>query len=103
MIFFLQLEYNVKVIGQLNTILMDTKSLENAKNSLDDDLSRFRKMLHEFFYLFGARYQMWNHVMSCYVGRWQERRVQSQQRNFSESQKRYVVQNPMIKCDVMTS
>lgn len=65
---------------------------EDARNDLPNDMARFLDYLYDFFYMYGERYQKWNHVMSCHLGRWQERRIQPEQRSFTTNQKRYVIQ-----------
>lgn len=87
-IFFFQLNDDLNTIVDIPNALLDTKALEEAANSLSDDLKHIRSIIYDFFFMFGERYQMWNHVMSCYIGRWQERRIQAEQKHFAPNQKR---------------
>lgn len=44
----------------------------------------------QFFAFYGNSYQMWNHVISAHIGRWQERRIQPEQKHFPPTQQRFV-------------
>lgn len=92
-IFYLQLHQKLKTIDDIQTIVTTAQVHDVARSDLPNDMARFLDYLYEFFYMYGERYQNWNHVMSCHIGRWQERRIQPEQRVFTPNQKRCVVQN----------
>lgn len=79
-IFFLQMEHKFPTTDQ-------------TPANVCSKVSNFRLILKEFFNLYGSRYQMWNHVISTRIGRWQERRIQAKQTYFTPAQKRFVVFN----------
>lgn len=83
-IFFMQVNYEMP----LRSELADAKKKPGA--SLKKDIKNIDKMLADFFYFYSNRYQVWNHVISVNIGRWQERRIQDQQKHFLPDQKRYV-------------
>lgn len=77
MIFFLQTTHNFPTAEQT--------SAQVCSADLD-----FKTVLEEFFFFYGNRYQIWNHVISIHIGRWQERRLQPEQKSFTPAQQRYV-------------
>lgn len=84
-IFYLQLYQKLKTIDEIEMTAITTVQVH------ENDKDRFLDYLYDFFYMYGERYQKWNHVISCHIGRWQERRIQPEQRAFNLSQRRYYV------------
>lgn len=89
-IFFMQVNYDIPAISDIGTIKSNPDALKKASASLKKDMTNIDKMLADFFWFYGQRYQIWNHVISLNIGRWQERRIQDQQKHFLPNQKRYV-------------
>lgn len=87
-IFFMQVNYDVPTIQDVASYRLKPEAMKKANASLKKDLECFDKILSDFFYFYGNRYQIWNHVISLNIGRWQERRIQDQQRWFLPNQKR---------------
>lgn len=87
-IFFMQVNYEVPVAQDVHTIRSNAATMSKATASLQKDLANLDKMLADFFWFYGQRYQIWNHVISLKIGRWQERRIQDQQKHFLPNQKR---------------
>lgn len=85
-IFFLQVEFGEDSFPTVDELLQ-------ANASVNSNISNFRPILRQFFYFYGHRYQMWNHIISINIGRWQERRVQAEQRCFSPAQQRFAFKN----------
>lgn len=81
-IFFMQVNYDVPMAQDVHAAMKKTNS------SMQKDLLIIDKMLADFFWFYGQRYQIWNHVISLNIGRWQERRIQDQQKWFLPNQKR---------------
>lgn len=79
-IFFLQMNYSLPKIDDFS----------KTTSSVSSKIKSFKTIPREFFAFYGNNYQMWNHVISAHVGRWQERRIQSEQKHFTETQKRFV-------------
>ncbi|XP_031626107.1 uncharacterized protein LOC116342573 isoform X2 [Contarinia nasturtii] len=79
-IFFLQMNHKLPRVG-------DMQSTDNSASKTSNIVS-FRDIPQNFFSFYGNSYQMWNHVISAHIGRWQERRIQPEQKNFSEVQQR---------------
>lgn len=80
MIFFLQRNYNLPTVDKI------TNFTSNPSSKITD----FKELPREFFALYGNSYQMWNHVISAHIGRWQERQQQAEQKHFSDAKKRYL-------------
>ncbi|XP_055326064.1 uncharacterized protein LOC129579895 isoform X2 [Sitodiplosis mosellana] len=87
-IFFMQVNYEVPTTQEMVSIRSNAEAMKKAHSSLDKDLAMFDKILADFFWFYGQRYQIWNHVISLSIGRWQERRIQDQQKHFLPNQKR---------------
>lgn len=87
-IFFMQVNYEVPIVQEINSIRSNAEAMKKVESSLKKDLNIFDKMLADFFWFYGQRYQIWNHVISLSIGRWQERRIQDQQKHFLPNQKR---------------
>lgn len=84
----MQVNYDVPIVQEINSIRSNAEAMKKAESSLKKDLTIFDKMLADFFWFYGQRYQIWNHVISLSIGRWQERRIQDQQKHFLPNQKR---------------
>lgn len=80
-IFFLQVDHGFPTVDQIL----------GQDSSIDSKASYFKPILGQFFAFYGHRYQMQNHVISAHIGRWQERQMQSEQKNFSTAQQRFVL------------
>lgn len=89
-IFFMQVNYDIPVIKDITSVRSNQDAIKKVAASLKKDLDNFDKMLSDFFWFYGQRYQIWNHVISLNIGRWQERRIQDQQKFFMPNQKRCV-------------
>lgn len=87
-IFFMQANYDIPIVQEIATIRSNSDAMKTAEASLTKDSASFDKILAEFFWFYGQRYQIWNHVISLNIGRWQERRIQDQQKWFLPNQKR---------------
>ncbi|XP_031625839.1 uncharacterized protein LOC116342388 [Contarinia nasturtii] len=87
-IFFMQVNYELGTVQEISTIRSNPETMKKADISLKKDLAIFDKILADFFWFYGQRYQIWNHVISLNIGRWQERRIQDQQKWFLPNQKR---------------
>lgn len=74
----------------MNHKLPKVDDFAKTGSRISSNIANFQKFPKEFFEFYGNRYQMWNHVISANVGRWQERRLQSEQKNFLDVQKRFV-------------
>lgn len=96
-IFYLQLHQKLKTIDEIQSTVTNAQNHEDVRNDVANDMARFLDYLYDFFFMYGERYQKWNHVMSCHLGRWQERRTQPEQRAFTLNQKRYVIQKGKMK------
>ena len=78
-IFYLQLKHNFPTINGLQSKLSnDTTLLTEQK--LDE-------IIVDFFKFYGKTYEP-THLISVNVGRWQEKRLQETQKNFTAEQKR---------------
>lgn len=88
-IFFVQVNYDVPVIADIDTVRSNADAMKKVADTTKKDLDNFDKILAEFFWFYGQRYQIWNHVISLNIGRWQERRIQDQQKFFLPNQKRF--------------
>lgn len=89
-IFFMQVNYDVPIIQEMASIRSNKDALKKSVASLKKDLDSLDKILADFFRFYGHRYQIWNHMISLNIGRWQERRIQDQQKLFMPNQKRSV-------------
>lgn len=89
-IFFMQVNYDVPVISEMATVRSNSDAMKKAGALAKKDLANIDKLLADFFWFYGQRYQIWNHVISLNIGRWQERRIQDQQKHYMPNQKRYV-------------
>lgn len=87
-IFFMQVNYEVPAISEVAATRSSSDAMKKVHASFKKDLSNIDKMLADFFWFYGQRYQIWNHVLSLHIGRWQERRIQDQQKHFLPNQKR---------------
>lgn len=87
-IFFMQVNYDAPIAQDVHSIRSNSTAISNADASFRKDLTVFDKILADFFWFYGQRYQIWNHVISLSIGRWQERRIQDQQKFFLPNQKR---------------
>lgn len=88
-IFFMQVNYDTPVISEITTTRSNSDAMKKASASFKKDMASIDKILTDFLWFYGQRYQIWNHVISLHIGRWQERRIQDQQKHFEPSQKRY--------------
>lgn len=87
-IFFLQMNYGLPAVGA--TLMANeekTTETTTAKSSADKTKD-LNKMLADFFHFYGGRYEINNHLISTWIGRWQEQRIQDQQKHFTPEQKR---------------
>lgn len=85
----MQANYEVPNLQEIVAIRSSPEeTAKKAEASLKKDLAIFDKILADFFWFYGQRYQIWNHVISLNIGRWQERRIQDQQKWFLPNQKR---------------
>lgn len=82
-IFYLQLKHNFPTINALESKLSDKTSFV-ANESLNCEI------IKGFFKFYGNTYQVSTHLISLNVGKWQEKRLQQGQKNFSPEQKRSV-------------
>ncbi|XP_055323571.1 uncharacterized protein LOC129578676 isoform X2 [Sitodiplosis mosellana] len=73
---------------QMNHKLPKVCDFFKSGPSSSSSITSFKMIPKEFFALYGNSYQMWNHVISAHIGRWQERRIQSEQKHFTEIQQR---------------
>lgn len=87
-IFFMQVNYDVPIAPDVHAMRSNSESLTKVKKSVQKDFAILDKILADFFWFYGQRYQIWNHVISLNIGRWQERRIQDQQKSFQPNQKR---------------
>lgn len=78
-IFFLQTNHKFPTVDQI---------LSNS-SPIVSNISDFKPFLREFFEFYGNRYQIWNHVISAHIGRWQEKRIQPEQIHFTPIQQRF--------------
>lgn len=84
----MQMNYDVPTIEGLAPKRSSVEAMKKAGASLEKDLQIVDKLLSEFFRFYGQRYQIGNHVISLNIGRWQERRIQGEQKFFLPNQKR---------------
>lgn len=89
-IFFMQVNYDVPIIQEIASVRSNQEAMKKVNASLKKEMATFDKLLADFFWFYGQRYQIWNHVISLNIGRWQERRIQDQQKFFLPNQKRYI-------------
>lgn len=87
-IFFMQVNFSLPTIQEMASMRPNAEAIKKANASLQKDLENVDKLLVDFFWFYGNRYQIWNHVISLNIGRWQERRIQDQQKFFLPNQKR---------------
>ncbi|XP_031626105.1 uncharacterized protein LOC116342572 [Contarinia nasturtii] len=78
-IFFFQMNFNAPSIENI----WSHPPLAPPSNGGD-----IKAIACKFFAFYGNNYQIWNHVISTQIGRWQERRLQPEQKNFTQLQKR---------------
>lgn len=88
-IFFMQVNYEIPIISEMAAFRSNADAMKKAGASHKRDLANIDKLLADFFWFYGQRYQIWNHVISLNLGRWQERRIQDQQKHFLPNQKRF--------------
>lgn len=84
----MQVNYDVPIIQEIATFRTSQETTKKPTTSSKKDAESFEKILADFFWFYGQRYQIWNHVISLNIGRWQERRIQDQQKWFLPNQKR---------------
>lgn len=64
-------------------ILQVIAAIQPKPEAMNKGLECFEKILTtNFVYFYGNRYQIRNHVISLNIGRWQERRIEDQQKFF---------------------
>lgn len=85
----MQVSYGVPTIQELASIRPNAQAAQKASALHQKDLDNLDKILVDFFWFYGNRYQIWNHVVSVNIGRWQERRIQDQQKLFLPNQQRF--------------
>lgn len=84
----MQVNYEAPTIQEMMDTRSNAAAAKKAESSFKKDLAIVDKILADFFWFYGHRYQIWNHVISLSLGRWQERRIQDQQKHFMPNQKR---------------
>lgn len=60
----MQVNYEVPTIPEMHSIRLNAGAMKKAETSLEKDLAIFDKILADFFWFYGQRYQIWNHVIS---------------------------------------
>lgn len=78
-IFYLQMNHGWPTISGLVTT--------RGASGSEEDLGKY---LNGFFQFYGKKYEIPIHLISVNIGRWQEKRLQPKQNQFSSEQKRYV-------------
>lgn len=73
-IFYLQMERNLPKIDDLRVNSGTSTSLATA------DGDQLHQITYHLFHLYGHRYQIWNHIISAQVGRWQQQYMQSHEK-----------------------
>lgn len=88
--FFLQMNYGLPAVSGIvvtseskTTNAVQTKSTATNTNTNTKGLN---DMLADFFYFYGGRYEINNHLISASIGRWQQ--ITCQQKHFTPEQKR---------------
>lgn len=79
-IFYLQLKHNFPTLNDLQSKLSNNATLL-AEQRIDE-------ITVGFFQFYGKTYES-THLISLNVGRWQEKRLQETQKNFTPEQKRF--------------
>lgn len=74
----------------MNYNLPTVDKITNFTANPSSKITDFKVLPREFFALYGNSYQIWNHVISAHIGRWQERRVQASQTHFPGAKQRYL-------------
>lgn len=73
-------------------IVITSESKTNATTTNNKSTAEHNKnlneMLADFFHFYGGRYEINNHLISTWIGRWQEQRLTGQQKRFTPEQKR---------------
>lgn len=88
-IFFLQMNYGLPASsGILVTSEEKTTADKINTKSSAEQTKDLNKMLADFFHFYGGRYEINNHLISTWIGRWQEQRLTGQQKHFTPEQKR---------------
>lgn len=54
-------------------------------------VSNFKSALKGFFNFYGNQYDIPNHVISTQIGRWQQRRIQPEEKIFEPAQQQFVL------------
>lgn len=87
-------EFNTYTISILVIFFLQTNhkfpTIEQTSVEVRSSISNFKLILKEFFDFYGNRYQIWNHVISTQIGRWQEQRIQPEQKSFKPAQQQFV-------------
>lgn len=86
-IFFLQMNYGLPAIGDI-AVAIEQKKFDTTAKSLAEKTKDLNNMLADFFHFYGGRYEINNHLISTWIGRWQEQRLHGQQKHFTPEQKR---------------
>ena len=89
-IFFLQMNYGLPAIGGILVASEDETTDTSNTKSTADKTKDLNKMLADFFHFYGGRYEINNHLICTWIGRWQEQRLTGQQKHFTVEQKRWV-------------
>lgn len=87
-IFFLQVQYDLPTVSAVSALV--SASEKAYTKSAFEEQKDFGRILFEFFYFYGSRYEINNHLISARIGRWQEQRLTGQQKYFTPEQKRFV-------------
>lgn len=85
-IYFLQLNNQFPKLA--NVPVTNTKFIDNVPHVNEEE---FKRAVIQFFEFYSNKYQMKNHIISIDIGRWKNRRLESQQSNFSPEEERFVI------------
>lgn len=84
-IFFLQMNYDFPKVDAVPLVNVMTI---NTVPSINKDA--LKKAIRAFFNFYAKQYEVDRLLISVQIGRWQERRLQAEQRKFTAEQKRFV-------------
>lgn len=87
-IFFLQMNYGLPAVSGILVTSEEKRTDKTSTKSTAEQTKDLNKMLADFFHFYGGRYEINNHLISTWIGRWQEQRLTGQQKHFTPEQKR---------------
>lgn len=84
-IFFLQVNSNLPTVDKF----ISSDQPVETNDQLSDESKNFGLLVRAFFQFYGDKYNIEEHLISTYIGQWQQIRLQNEQKRITPAQKRY--------------